>query len=58
VALRERILDGTAFLMEGVAADGANRLRGASVVTISPAPEEPTEEPVYGAPAREAVPWS
>ena len=57
VALRERMLAGTAFLIEGVASNGANQLAGASVVTVRSAPE-PAEEPRYGATAREAVSWS
>jgi anaerobic selenocysteine-containing dehydrogenase len=57
VALRERMLEGTAFLIEGVAENGANRLSGASVVSVSPAPEEPADEPAYGSESREAVSW-
>jgi anaerobic selenocysteine-containing dehydrogenase len=57
VALRERMLEGTAFLIEGVAENGANRLGGASIVSVSPAPEEPAEEPTYGSESREAVSW-
>jgi NADH-quinone oxidoreductase subunit G len=45
VGLRERMLEGTAFLIEGTAAEGANRLAGAAVISIGPAPvEEATPE--------------
>ena len=57
VALRERMLEGTGFLIEGVAENGANRLDGASVVTVSPAPEEQIEEAPFGTTSREAVSW-
>jgi len=45
VALRERMLEGTAFLIEGTVEDSANELAGAEVVTVAVAPEEGTEEP-------------
>ncbi len=57
VALRERMLPGTGFLVEGIAGAGANRLKGAAVVTVGPAPEEPEERPTYGSSSREAVSW-
>ncbi|MDQ3102723.1 MAG: molybdopterin-dependent oxidoreductase, partial [Actinomycetota bacterium] len=62
VALRERMLEGTAFLIEGTAENGVNRLNGASVVSVSAAPEEPAAESGGGAPAlattkREPVSW-
>ncbi len=40
VALRERMLEGTAFLIEGTATEGANQLAGADVITVGPAPVE------------------
>jgi NADH-quinone oxidoreductase subunit G len=58
VALRERMLGGTGFLVEGTTEDGANRLAGERVVTVSPAPEEQADEPTYGIDARETVSWS
>jgi len=57
VTLRERMLEGTAFLMEGTRENGANRLAGANVVKVEPAPEEPAEEPAPVATRREAVSW-
>ena len=61
VALRERVEDGVAFLIEGTREDGANALDGARVVSISEAPvaEEPEELEVrtYGVAEREAVSW-
>ena len=41
VSLRERMLEGSAFLIEGTREEGANRLAGATVVDVAPAPEEP-----------------
>ena len=42
VALRERMRPGAAFLIEGTAAENANRLNGAEVVEIIPtAPRHP-----------------
>ncbi len=43
VGLRERMLEGTAFLIEGTATEGANRLAGAGVITVGPAPVEAAE---------------
>ena len=57
VTLRERMLAGTGFLIEGTKEDGANRLGGASVVEVSAAPEEPVEEPAYAAAKREPISW-
>jgi hypothetical protein len=51
------MLPGTGFLVEGIAEHGANRLAGAGVVTVSPAPEEHAEQPAYGSASREAVSW-
>lgn len=48
VALRERMLVGTGFLIEGVAADGANALAGASIVSVGPAPAEEPPQPGDG----------
>jgi len=46
VALRERMLEGTAFLIEGTATDGANVLAGAEAISVAPAPaEEEPDEP-------------
>jgi formylmethanofuran dehydrogenase subunit D len=46
VGLRERMLEGTAFLIEGTAAEGANRLAGAGAISIGPAPaDEPAPDP-------------
>ena len=38
VGLRERMLEGTAFLIEGTATDGANRLAGATAISVGPRP--------------------
>ena len=48
VGLRERMLEGTAFLIEGTATDGANRLAGATAISVGPAP---ADEPAADAPA-------
>jgi NADH-quinone oxidoreductase subunit G len=46
VGLRERMLEGTAFLIEGTTAEGANRLAGAGAISVGPAPaDEPTSDP-------------
>ena len=61
VSLRERMLEGTGFLIEGTAENGANRLGGAATVKVGPAPEEPAadlEVKTYGANKREAVQWT
>ncbi len=58
VALRERMLDGTAFLIEGTRENGANRLGGAEIVSVGPAPEEKADEPVFGTSRRETIQWS
>jgi len=61
VSLRERMLEGTGFLIEGTAENGANRLDGAAIVKVGPAPEEPAadlEVKTYGANKREAVQWT
>lgn len=58
VSLRERMLAGAGFLIEGTAEEGANRLDGAEIVTVSPAPEEEVQEgPTYPTGTREAVAW-
>ena len=59
VALRERMLPGSGFLIEGVPEEGANALDGAAVVTIeaAPAAEELPEPVTYGSEKREAVAW-
>ena len=71
VALRERMLEGTAFLIEGTATEGANQLAGADVISVGPAPaeeqapesaEDATEGEPSAAPAlvvtkREPVSW-
>ena len=57
VALRERMMEGTGFLIEGVSENGAGRLAGAGVVSVSAAPEETVEVRNYGAGARPAVSW-
>jgi anaerobic selenocysteine-containing dehydrogenase len=44
VGLRERMLEGTAFLARGTAADPAGALAGARAVTVTAAPE-PEPEP-------------
>jgi NADH-quinone oxidoreductase subunit G len=38
VGLRERMLEGTAFLVEGTSANGANALAGAAEISVGPAP--------------------
>ncbi len=61
VALRERMLAGTAFLIEGTATHGANQLAGADVISVAPAPAEEPEaesgpsEPQGEAPAAPAL---
>jgi hypothetical protein len=61
VAIRERIADGTAFLIEGTAEDGANQLGEARFVRIEAAPDEggAPAEPVeqLGVSEREPVEW-
>jgi NADH-quinone oxidoreductase subunit G len=61
VALRERVADGVAFLIEGTREEGANVLDGARIVTISEAPQEEEPEDLevrrYGVGEREAVSW-
>ena len=55
------MLEGTGFLIEGTAENGANRLDGAAIVKVGPAPEEPAadlEVKTYGANKREAVQWT
>jgi NADH-quinone oxidoreductase subunit G len=57
VALRERMLDGVALLIEGTRENAANLLGDATHVEISPAPEEPAEQPTFGVTERQAVQW-
>ncbi|MFN8152395.1 MAG: NADH-quinone oxidoreductase subunit NuoG [Solirubrobacterales bacterium] len=58
VALRERMLPGSAFLIEGIAQEGAGILDGAEVVTVGPAPEqEEAPAPAYLSEKREPVAW-
>lgn len=58
VALRERMLPGSGFLIEGIAEQGAGILDGAEVVTVAAAPEpEEAPEPAYLTEKREAVAW-
>jgi anaerobic selenocysteine-containing dehydrogenase len=46
VGLRERMLEGTAFLAEGTADDPAGALAGARTIAVAPAPEpEPERAP-------------
>ncbi|MEO7197254.1 MAG: molybdopterin-dependent oxidoreductase, partial [Solirubrobacterales bacterium] len=58
VGLRERMLEGSAFLVEGLAENGANRLAGARVVSVRAAPEEPVGEASHKSGAREATSWA
>jgi NADH-quinone oxidoreductase subunit G len=58
VAIRPRVPDDVAFLIEGTRENAANLLSGASTVTISEAPPEPAEEePNLRAAEREKVEW-
>jgi len=63
VALRQRMLEGTAFLIEGTAENGVNRLDGATVASVKVIPDEPKEEtpetptPTLGVTKREPVSW-
>jgi NADH-quinone oxidoreductase subunit G len=57
VALRERIPDDVAFLIEGTASDGAGRLAGASWVELAEAVEETEEPAAFGVQRREKVEW-
>jgi NADH-quinone oxidoreductase subunit G len=59
LSLRERVPGGTAFLIEGIATEGGNRLAGARSVRIEPAPEaqEPAPGPSFGVAEREQVSW-
>ncbi len=61
VSLRERMLEGTGFLIEGWLRTAPTGSMGPSVVKVAPAPEEPAEElevKTYGSTKREAVQWT
>jgi hypothetical protein len=44
-------------LIEGTRENAANLLGDATHVEISPAPEEPAEQPTFGVTERQAVQW-
>jgi hypothetical protein len=56
VAIRPRMPDDVAFVIEGTEEQAANLLTGAGTVTIAEAPE-PEEEPTFGTAEREKVEW-